>query len=367
MKKMKKITALLLAFALILALSACSKAPAEVHDATPPATTVESSDNNAQTETAKDSNADAASYEWPMVGSVENVKIVEQEPEKPLRFAFLGYSNNSYWDMIYQGIDSAAEFLGQHNVTIEKINLGTAIGAEVMNNALEACMLEGYDGIIATVFVSGCENYINQCVANGIPVGIIGGEGGESDRAFVLAADPISKSTLAAELVDEKLGGNGGKFATIVAQFAMEVTEKGRNNFINILESKGYECVGSYEAHDSADECYALTEQILTANPDIGAIYCQSGGVYGMAKAVADADRVGEVYLVGHDETPENLVYVRDGVMTVIGQNPSGYAFDAFMLMYNIVVAGQYPAEKIIAVAEPVVSPDNVNELFPEN
>ena len=86
-----------------------------------------------------------------------------------------------------------------------------------------------------------------------------------------------------------------------------------------------------------------------------------------MPKAVVDAGKVGEVYLVGHDETAENLVYVRDGVMDVIGQNPAGYAFDAFMLMYNIVVAGQYPAEKVIAAAEPIITPENVNELFPEN
>ena len=359
---MKKITALLLVLALILSLGACSKAPAEEATDAP---------TNAATDPATDAptggDTNPASYEWPMVGSVENVKIVEQEPEKPLRFAFLGYSNNSYWDLIYQGVDGAAEFLGLHNVTIEKINLGTAIGAEVMNNALEACMLEGYDGIIATTFVTGCENYINQCVANGIPVGIIGGEGGESDRAFVLAQNSITKSTLAADMVDKKLGGNGGKFAVIVAQFSMEVTEKARNNFIDILEGKGYECVGSYEAHDSADECYALTEQILTANPDIDAIYCLSGGTYGMPKAVVDAGKVGEVYLVGHDETAENLVYVRDGVMDVIGQNPAGYAFDAFMLMYNIVVAGQYPTEKVIAAAEPIITPENVNELFPEN
>ena len=121
---MKKITALLLVLALILSLGACSKAPAEEATDAP---------TNAATDPATDAptggDTNPASYEWPMVGSVENVKIVEQEPEKPLRFAFLGYSNNSYWDLIYQGVDGAAEFLGLHNVTIEKINLGTAIGA----------------------------------------------------------------------------------------------------------------------------------------------------------------------------------------------------------------------------------------------
>ena len=70
---MKKITALLLVLALILSLGACSKAPAE--DATDAPT-------NAATDPATDAptggDTNPASYEWPMVGSVENVKIVEQ-------------------------------------------------------------------------------------------------------------------------------------------------------------------------------------------------------------------------------------------------------------------------------------------------
>ena len=355
---MKKFVSLLLVGALLtVALAGCSNStPSGSNESEKP------QDSSAPVETGE-----VASYEWEQVGETENVKIVEQEPEKPLRFAFLGYSNNSYWDLIYQGVDAATEFLAQHNVTIDQINLGTAIGADVMNSALESCMLQGYDGIIATTFVSGCENYINQCVEAGIPVGIIGGEGSESDRAFVIAGDSFATSTIAAEKIDEALGGEAGAtFAVIVAQFSMEVTEKARNNAIDILTEKGYECVGSYEAHDSADECYSITEQILTAYPDIGAIYCLSGGTYGMPAAVVDAGKAGEVYLIGNDEIAENLEYCRDGVMDVIGQNPAGYAFDSFMYMYNMVVADQYPEEPVMAAYAPVITQENIDELFPE-
>lgn len=367
---MKKVIALLLAAAMAAGLLAgCggntnqeekpSNTPAPVETQEPGG---EETDNNQETPSGS-----GASYEWPQVGSTENVKMVEQEPEKALKFAFLGYSNNSYWDLIYQGVNSATDFLKEHNVTIDQINLGTDIGADVMNNALESCMLQGYDGIICTTFVTGCENYINDCVDAGIPVGIIGGEGAESKRAFCIAGDSFSKSTIAAEYMDKALGGKeGATFGIITSQFSMEVSQKACENCKSILEEKGYKCIGIYEAHDSADECYTVTEQMLTAYPDLGAIYNVSGGTYGMPAAVVDAGKGGEVYLIGHDEISENIEYVRQGVMDAIGQNPAGYAFDAFVYLYNIVVADQYPEESFMAAAAPVVTLDNVDELFPK-
>lgn len=353
---MKKTIALIL----VLAMFACLFTGCSEKAATP----------TAATPTAAPSVSEApatASYEWKQVGSVENVKIVEQEPERALKFAFLGYSNNSFWDLIYEGVDNAAEFLKQHNVTIDKINLGTEIGADVMNNALESCMLQGYDGIICTTLVTGCEKYINDCVDAGIPVGIIVGEGSESKRNFLIAGGASTTYNLAAEHIDQALNGEkGATFAVVVAQFSLEATEVARNNVISILEGKGYECVGSFEAHDSADECYSITEQLLTAHPDLGAIYCVSGGTYGIPKAVVDAGKAGEVYIFGNDEIAENLEYVREGVMDVVGQNPHGSAFDAFMYLYNIVVAGQYPEETNISAASPIITADNVNELFPK-
>ena len=361
---MKKIIAMMLAFAMLACLmTGCSK----TEDKEPATTPAQNDTQNSSSGEPADSGNAAASYEWPQVGSVENVKLVEKEPEKALKFAFLGYSNNSYWDLIYQGVNGATEFLANHNVTIDQINLGTDIGADVMNNALESCMLQGYDGIICTTFVTGCETYINQCVDAGIPVGIIGGEGGESKRAFCIAGDAFATSTVAAEYIDKALGGEAGAtFGVIVAQFSMEVTEKARNNAIGILEDKGYVCVGSYEAHDSADEVYTITEQLMTAYPDLGAVYCLSGGTYGMPAAVVSAGKGGEIYCFGNDEIAENIEYVRQGVMDVVGQNPAGYAFDAFMYLYNIVVADQYPANDTMAAAAPVITPENVDELFPQ-
>ena len=306
-------------------------------------------------------------YSYPQVGEVENAALVEQEPDEELKFAFIGFANNSYWDLIYQGVDAATENLSEHNVKVEKINLGSDISADVINECLES--IEGeYDGVVLTCFVAGCGNYIDAVVDAGAPVIIIGGDSAdECERFAFIGQDNPEAGTTVAEYIDEKLGGeSGAQFAVITSLFSMTNIEEKRNACIDYLEGKGYECVGSYEAADSAQTTKELTEQLIAANPDLKAIYCTAGGTYGAPQAVEEAGLTGDILVVGHDETAENLEYVRKGQLAVIGQNPTGYAYDAFIYLYNKVVADQDPAQEVMASASMIIDADNVDELFPE-
>jgi len=357
MKKMKKALALIIAVGLAAGLlGACGSSSSS--------STASSSKSSSSTSSSTASSA--KTYTYAQVGEAENPKMVEQEPTKPLKFAFIGFANNSYWDLIYQGVDAAVTNFAQHNVTVDKINLGSSINADVINSALESCESQGYNGVVLTCFVSGCENYINSLVDAGCPVAIIGGDAGECKRFCYIGQDNEQAGLTVAKEIDKQLGGeSGAKFAIITSQFSMTNIETKRNTAINYLESKGYQCVGSYEAHDSADETYSLTEQLLTANPDLKAIYCTAGGTYGAPKALEANNAVGSVFVIGHDETKENLEYVRKGELTVIGQDPAGYAYASFVYLYNKVVANQDPEQEVMASLSQIINKDNVDKLFP--
>ncbi|MBR0085281.1 MAG: substrate-binding domain-containing protein [Lachnospiraceae bacterium] len=370
---MKKALVLVLALVLALGLLAgCGgKKETEAPQTEAPATeapATEAPETDAPETDAPETEApEAKNYTYPQVGEAANPAMVEQEPAEPLKFAFIGFANNSYWDLIYQGVDAAVANLGEHNVQVDKINLGSDITAEAINNALETCASQGYDGIVVTVFVPGCENYINDLVAGGCQVAIIGGDApGECDRFCYIGQGDVPAATVIAQSIDEALGGEeGAEFAVITATFAMANLELKRNTVIEYLEGKGYKCVGSYEAHDSADETYDLTNQLITANPNLKAIYMVAGGTYGAPRAAEENNVADKIYLIGHDETAENLEYVRKGELTVVGQNPTGYAYDAFIYLYNKVVAGQDPEEEVMASLALLINKDNVDELFP--
>lgn len=331
-----------------------------------------SSDSGSKaTEDNQDTDASAneeVSYEYKMVGETDNVKMVEQEPEEPLKFAFLGFQNNAFWNLVYEGVDEATTYLGQHNVTVEKVGLGETINAEVINSAIDAAITQGYDGIVVTPFVTGVENYIDKAVEAGIPVVTLYGESEkETSRLVFIGQNNEAAGTTVGEAMAEYMADDpGSKFAVITATFTMENLEIKRKAAQEYLEKEGFESVGEYEAHDSADETYSLAKDIITANPDIKAIYCVAGGPYGAVKAVEEMGKTGEILVIGHDETEENLKYVRTGEMTVIGQNPAGVSFDGFVYLYNKVVADQDPESSIVDAYSTMISTENVEQLFPE-
>lgn len=359
--KMRKLLTMVLVIVLALSFVACSGQ--QTSEEQSPTTSTSSGSEETTAETTA-----PVSYDWPMVGETDNVKMVNQEPSKPLTFAFIGFQNNPFWDLVQQGVEAATECLATHNVTVENMNMGENITADALNAGLEAAIAKGVDGIVITPFVTGVENYINEAIANGIPVVSLYGESAatkdNTDRLCFIGQDNEVMGKVVGEAIINKT--EPGKYAVITAQFTMENLELKRNTAQKILDDAGYEFVGAYEAHDSADETYSLTQDILTAHPDITAIYCVAGGNYGCPKAVADMDKTGSVYVIGHDETAVNLEFVRTGEMDVVGQNPTGVAFDGFMHLYNKVVADKDPEQEIFAAYSVLIDQDNVNELFPK-
>lgn len=360
---MKKTLAILMSLLLLLSMVACNQATTPKATAAPTVT-----ETKAEEKTTAKTEADKVSYDWPMVGEVENVKMVEQEPNKPLTFAFIGFQNNPFWDLVQEGVVAATERLAKHNVTVENMNMGESITAEVLNAGLEAAITKGVDGIVITPFVTGVENYINDAIAQGIPVVTLYGESSatmnDTNRLCFIGQDNVIMGEVVGQTIIDKV--EPGKYAVITASFTMENLELKRNTMQAMLDGAGFEFVGAYEANDSADETYSLTQDILTANPDVKVIYCVAGGNYGAPRAVADMDMTGKVYVIGHDETAVNLEYVRTGEMDVVGQNPTGVSFDGFMYLYNKVVANQEPEQKIIAAHSMLIDQNNVGELFPE-
>lgn len=347
---MKKITCIAVIVVLLLAMAVgCAPANTEVDETT--------GDAPAQ---------EFEAIEFRQVGSKENVKIVEQLPEKELRFVFLGFQNNPFWALVQEGVVAAQEYLANYNVVVDNVNLGETLDAKTVNAGIESAIAQGYDGIVVTPFAPGTETYIDKAVAAGIPVVTLYGESDKpSDRFLFSGQDTYDAGKVAGEIIAEQLN-EGDKYAVITGQFVVVPHENRRKGCEEVLNAAGMELVGEFEAMDSADKTYGYAKDIITAHPDIKAIFMTAGGPFGAAKAVEETGKAGEIMVVGYDEVPENLGYVRNGQMTIIGQNPAGVSFDGFMYLYNKVVAGQDPEADFIPAYSPVITPDNVDELFPE-
>jgi LacI family transcriptional regulator len=97
---------------------------------------------------------------------------------------------------------------------------------------------------------------------------------------------------------------------------------------------------------DEQERAYHLLTQALRRTPDAVAVYNTGGGNRGVAQAIRDAGRGGEVLFVGHELTDESAALLRDGSMTVtIDQAPELQARRSIDLMLSRL--GVTPAETL--------------------
>lgn len=292
---------------------------------------------------------------------------VPQLPEEPLRIAFLGFQNNPFWNSVKEGAMAAKDYLANYNTTVDYTVMGDVLDAKTVVAGIETAIAKEYDGIVVTPFASGTESAINKAVAKGIPVITLYGESPkESDRLCFIGQDSYTAGQLAGEMMADYMGDEG-KYGIITGNFTVTVHElrkKGAQDYLKNIE--GIEEVGVFEAKDKAELTYNYAKDMITANPDIEAIYMTAGGPFGAAKAVRDMGKTGEIFVIGYDEVPENLKFVRSGEMTVIGQDPNGVAYDGLVRMYNYLVAGVEPEKDFIPSTILKITPENVDELFPE-
>lgn len=71
--------------------------------------------------------------------------------------------------------------------------------------------------------------------------------------------------------------------------------------------------------NDDLDKAVQLTENALQAHPDlVGLFGCNASNPIGAARAVQNAGLAGKVKIVGLDDLPETIQFVKDGVITAV-------------------------------------------------
>ena len=324
-------------------------------------------------ETAAEAENDVAAKtaQWP---DYAQFTPVEQLPEEPLKFAFLGYNNNPFWNLVHEGLEDATGLFAGLNVEIEDVNIGNEITAKAYNDTIDACILKGYDGIVGVPLVAGTEVGINRAAEAGIPVVNIVGEAEGTDipmnklTCIMINSQKCAETHADAliECIEKNNGGEPIKYGYIQSYLGSK-EDLQRKHFEEYLNEKlpGCEMIGPFEALDQAEKVYTAAKDMMNANPDLMAIIVSGGGPNGAARAVQELGKTGEVFVFANDDIPENLQYVKSGEMyEVMSQGPQGQVVDAFTVLYNYVVAGEEPESKLIDAKTFTVTQENVDEYL---
>jgi LacI family transcriptional regulator len=88
------------------------------------------------------------------------------------------------------------------------------------------------------------------------------------------------------------------------------------------------------ENFDDWEESYSATKDLLKGQPDLAGIYNIGGGNRGLAQALEEAGRAGQVVFIGHELTEHTRRFLLSGVMdAVIDQNPRREAREAVIAL----------------------------------
>ena len=293
----------------------------------------------------------------PEGGTVEAV----ENTKGPLKIAFMAFQNNPFWIPVTEGAKAAADYLKDKDVQVDYVDLGDSLNAEAVIAGIESAVAQQYDGIVTVPIFDGTERAINEATEAGVPVFNIIAEGSiPSERLAFIGQDATAAGAQLGELIATKLGGKG-KVGVITGYFGAVQHNQRMSGAVDYLKANApeIEIIGPFENQDKAEVAYSLVQDMYTANPDLALVYVTAGGPFGAAKAIKDLGLTGKVGVVGYDHTPDNMEYITSGEMwALIDQAPFQQAFDSTVMLYNSLVTGEPPAEKVIRVDGNIVTPD---------
>ena len=281
--------------------------------------------------------------------------------EEPLELVMIAVPGSPFYALAEAGMIAAAEELEAVEVSM----VGGATAA-VVTETFDKVIASEPDGIITMGLIESLfKEPIDRAMANGIPVFCYDTDLPTSDRIAFFGSDNYEAGVMAGEKMVELLDGKG-KIAIIAQSFDTEGSQgMRRSGFEEVIgQYPEMEIVTTELAADlitGADKA----SQLLTAHPDLNAILtCDGQTVKGVASAVAEKGRAGEIKVVCFDEDEQILDEIIAGNITAtVAQEPyeMGYQSTKALVAY---IRDGVQCEEINSTECYLVDADNAEEYI---
>ncbi|MCC7025125.1 MAG: sugar ABC transporter substrate-binding protein [Thermomicrobiales bacterium] len=220
------------------------------------------------------------------------------------------FPDNPFWQTMKDAIDSRAK---EDGVTVDTFALPTASGVADQVGLMENAVTQGYDGIIlGTVDAAGIVPGIQAANDAKIPVLAVDTAPAGGDYISLVQTDNVAAAEMGGNFIVEKIGGKG-KVLNLQGDLANQ-TGQARNEGVH----KAFDAHPEIQVIDQStmwlgERGLSITENILTSDPDIVAIFAANDPpALGAVQALKAAGR-SDVIVVGFDGTEAGLQAVKDG------------------------------------------------------
>ena len=266
-----------------------------------------------------------------------------------------------FFNQINDGATAAAEAQGDKLVIFNANNDPAA-----QNSSIETYIAQGVDGIIAVAIdVNGIMPAVEQAVAAGIPVVAVDAVLPEGPHAAQVGVDNMEAGGMIGDYFVDFVASDMGGSATLGIVGAL-------NSSIQNIRQDGFEAkidgvdgitvAGVVDGQNVQDIALAAAENLITANPNLSAIYATGEpALLGAIAAVESQGRQGDIHVFGWDLTAQAIRGIDEGyVEAVIQQDPAEMGATAVRILGDLADGGSTEAAVSVPVA--IVTTDNVDD-----
>src|SRR5215211_5070080 len=251
----------------------------------------------------------------------------------PYKLAYMQvFPDNPFWQTMKEAVEARA---AEDGVTVDTIALPTASGVADQVSQMEDVVTQQYDGIIlGTVDAAGIVPGIEAANNAGIPVIAVDTAPAGGDFISLVQTDNVAAARLAGEYIAEQIGGKG-KVLNLQGDLANQ-TGQARNDGL-------HESLDTYPDIQVIDQSamwqgplgLSITENILTSDPDLAAIFAANDPpALGALQALKAAGKEADVIIVGFDAVPDAVEAVKNGeLLATVAQFPKSMGIIGVDLM----------------------------------
>lgn len=286
---------------------------------------------------------------------------------------------NVYWSGMGAAIEEWAE---ENGATVDMYYAESEENIQGQLEQFENLITKEYDAICFAPLTSSnlIEGAVKATEAGIVCVNIDESMDFEAarDAGAVIYSNYVTDNKLvgqkAAEYIAEKIGGEGQ--VAIVEGAAGNTTSQQRTAGATEAwaEMEGIELVASVPGEWDRMVSMDVATSIITANPDVKAIYaCNDVEALGVTEAVINANKLGEILVVGTDATDDGKNSIKNGEETAsVGQDNTGIGIASVKSAIEAVKSGFVPQDHVGDEAYPeityvdsfLVDSDNVDEYL---
>lgn len=297
-----------------------------------------------------------------LLGTAAALAATSAAAQETKTFALVQINQQAlFFNQMNEGAQAAADAAGVELVIFNANNDPAA-----QNSAIETYIQEGVDGLaVVAIDVNGIMPAVEQAAAAGIPVvaidAILPEDGPHQAQVGV---DNAAAGADLGQVFADWAAANGGAKIGVVGALNSFIQNVRLDGFTGALEGvEGITMADTVDGQNVQDVALAAAENLMTANPDMTAIYATGEpALLGAVAAVESQGRQADVKVFGWDLTASAIAGIDAGyVEAVIQQDPAGMGIAAIEALVTLSEGGT--VERNIAVPVTIVTKDNVDDF----